>query len=448
MFFAGFDGTQSILMLQQDGSYKPQNVSDYTVTKNGNYMTIARDSEKRTYKYEFDAEFTYAKLVEISDRKGNKISLFYREGSVLETIIDSMGRNINIFYHASGKISAISYGQIEIKYYFDVNNRLTVVTGDRVSCNYEYTNDERKLLNYKNENRSGTGNEWVRYYYDADGRVIKTLAPEGTIELYYRMYDNGAYRAYAVSELQSMTRAQVLATFNAANPPFMTIVKNIDGTEEKMYYAANGFLQKTEKGGIITGQAAVNTSYTRPSSVTNENGSVTEYEYYADKRLYREIKKDVLVYGAIQANLVTEYTYDSNGFVSSVKDPRGNYTYFDRDNAGNIIQKREGNGLVVTDYVHYTTSHHEERKKINEGDIVVKDCRWDYSNENAIKYTERINGVLLKSTTYDRYGRVTMVESSGGVETRGYIDHYNGAYEVIINRPGRNDERQSYDRRG
>jgi len=449
LYYIAPEGKQEVIT-KSGSSYLVQEASNLAVVVNGSLVTVRNESEKKNYVYEFDTQMTHARLKSITNRKGEAITLTYNDAKKLSVITDTLGREIYFtYYGASGKLAGVNYGYAhQLNYQYNGDDNLIAVTGKMVNCSYDYTTDGKERITYKNENRSGKGYEWVRYYYDTDGRVIKALAPEGMLEFTYQMYKNGSYSDYLASEVMNSTKAYVMSTINSSTPPFRTIVKEYDGTDKYLYYAATGSLQKVEKASQVLQQAQVNTSVIRPSSVTDDKGAVTEYLYDANKRLWKEIKKAALSYNETATDLVTEYTYDQNGYVYSVKDPRGNTTYYLRDNAGNIIQKRAGNGLSVTDYVHYSTSHWEERTRINSGDIIVRDFRWDYSNENAISFIEAVNGIMTKTTTYDRYGRVVSVQTPGGTETRTYSDYSDGSYSVYLNKPGRNDETHYYDRRG
>ncbi len=449
LFFVDTDGQQYMFKYLPGGTYKPPDATDYMIQKTGNLLILIKDSEKKKYIYEFNDTETEARLIRIEDKNNEAINLVYNEDKLLQAVIDTLGRNINFTYNEHNKLIKITCSPgFEVNYQYDVAGNLIAVTGNMVDCHYEYTRDTHKRLEYKNENKSGRGYEWVRYYYYPDGRVLKMQAPEGILEFIYERFDGDGYRQYDLSEIQGRTEEEIRSTINSTNPPFRTKMTDYDGNMVYLYYAANGSLQREEKGSIIKESITVNTANIRPSVVISEEGSIVSYEYYPDKRLKKEIKKVTTASGGIKQDAITEYIYDANGFIVLIKDARGNITEYKRDTAGNIIQIRAGNGLSVTDYVYYTTSHWEMRTKINDGDVVIRDFEWDYADENAIKYTEKVNGVLYKQTTYDRYGRIISIETASGKERHIYTDNPDGSYMVYIDNPGRNDIIQYYDRRG
>ena len=449
LFFIDTDGQQYLFKYQAGGTYKPPDATDFLIQKNGSELIVAKDSEKRRYYYEFDEVETTAKLTKITGKNSETISLTYNPDGLLQTITDTLGRNIDITYNEQNKIKRISYSSdFAIDYQYDKDDNLIAVTGNMIDCHYEYTKDTYKRMEYKQENKSARGYEWVRYYYNNEGRVVKMQAPEGALEFIYEMFDGDGYRQYKLSEIQGRTEDEIRNTINAVYPPFRTRMTDYDGKVVYLYFAANGSQQKEVKNGIIKESVIVNKANIKPSTVISEEGRIVSYDYYPDKRLQKEIKKITAAYAGTEQYAITEYVYDANGFIVSIIDARGNITEYKRDYAGNIIQIKSGNGASVTDYVYYTTSHWEMRMKINDGDIVVRDFAWDFGDENAIKYTEKVNGVLYKQTTYDRYGRIKSIETTSGIERHIYIDFKDGSYMVYIDNPGRNDIIQYFDRRG
>lgn len=160
----------------------------------------------------------------MNDRNDNYLSFAYNEAGLLNSVIDTAGREFVFLYNEERLVSAIlTPGNKLLRYEYDANRNLRYfydLNGDRTEYTYDGLDrmislidqeGNRRLTNYydsqnrvyRQENAEGsyytlqyypdytieTDNEGNSkyHYYDERKRLVKTVYPEGEVETY--LYD-------------------------------------------------------------------------------------------------------------------------------------------------------------------------------------------------------------------------------------------------------------------
>ena len=422
----------------------------YNITSAGNEIIVHKKQEHRDYVYDYDSMMKVARLTRIYDRYGNQINFTYDSEGKLISIDDSLPspRHIVFNYNSAGKIHTITYGSITLTYSYDSNGMLSGVDGPRLTCEYQYNSNHQ--ITYSSENTSAKGYAWTSYQYDSNGWVHIAQSPLGTMSFTYEMIDLSTNNYIPKIGQMWPDQQQVFdLMMNRVNKPYRTKIIGVDGVEQINYFGGSGNLEQTTRNGIIKTNRTINSdSYTEADNTDNRNNT-TNYEYDNDTNVTKKTVHVTLASGAAQTSVETDYAYQ-NGYLTQVTAPGGRSIIYQREANGDIHKITRGGGLSVTDYNHLSQDHWTETTTINSTrDSIVKDNAWDYSNENSITYTEKVNGITRSVTIYDRYGRVIQKTSGVGNDVYTYTDHPSDkGFTVFLNRPGVNDVTYEYDNRG
>jgi RHS repeat-associated protein len=102
---------------------------------------------------------------------------------------------------------------------------------------------------------------------------------------------------------------------------------------------------------LLLETANVYDGYGRITQLTDARSKVTNYEYLGGPNNNTFLSKVTQVHDASgTVHLVTDITYDANGFVSSIKDPGGSSRYFTYDGYGRLRQVKNNASTIVKAY--------------------------------------------------------------------------------------------------
>lgn len=369
------DGHTEAFQRGVNGNYTPPKGIYSTLTKeNDNSFTIVT-TDRRIYSFS-----PAGRLVTITDRKGNKITLTYDGSNRLITVADDVSRKINIFYEnfvfSGTKITALGGNLPSIVFEYDTDGNLwkSRFTFDWWGQFIEYLYDtERRMTEIidserkrvvKNEYDSysrvsrqwDTDNNEMQIAYDtpATGSVTMTSVPLAVswvhaYDEFSRIISNGDPSVHHVTYEYD----------NAVNRPSATIDRN--GSRFEMTYdPTNGNLKTyTVPLDIAPFKATTTYLYEDPANsdlvtqIIFPNQHIRNYVYDAEGNL-RHVWEDVTTREFPNGERIeTFYDYNDWGQLTKITDPEGNVTRLTYDVAfyaetlDKIIEVK-GDGTEVT----------------------------------------------------------------------------------------------------
>ena len=369
LIFKDHLGNQHLFKDNQDGTYSPgpgvmasleiagsgyqvTALNDFTFHLDGNgRITSLADAQGNAFTYTYDTE---GLLTQVSADNGTRyLDMMYDDDGRIVSVSDHAGRSVSYTYDLTGDLVASTdlLGQVW-QYEYDSNHRMTVLEDPN---GLESVSTDYDMLGRAYRQYDGDGNQLAKIIYHDDGSVTVVDA-------------NGKQETHSYDERGVM--------INETDP----VDRNTDTV-----YDANF----------------------RPTSISNEVGSTLDMEWSEDgKQLLAETDP---------AGNRTEYTYDTEGNLTSTTDPSGNtvsYTY----NGRLLTSKTDAEGKTTT-YT-YTAEGWLESETNSYGQTTT--------------YTYNAHGQRLTSTdwrgktstyVYDDLGKQTeTVDSRGRVTLNEYND--------------------------
>ncbi len=394
------DGT---LLVTDTGAFKIRQYSSVFFSNDGNGNTVV-PSEDGSEIFIFDSKGQHLKTL-FAMTGGVKWVFAYSNGQ-LASIQDGNGNKTVIERNGSGKAVSITspYGNV-FPLQMDESGNLTKVTmptGESYQMVYQekglitkFTNPKGSFSQYSYDifgrlvkaiDASGfvqtirmDPNGWMGYYNDdtewhgafvagnAHGGAIIEGNNGGALEtkVSYQNTETGTHSDGVgnVKTLQSWTSDSRLTGLTKV--PITSMVANSSGRTKRSNYSRsytklnglfdfqftdttttnrNGLIQSTYDSGsktwstvTATGKTSVtqNDLLNRPIYSKIGNDTPIQYEYNSRGTLAR----------MAQGNRVTEYTYDSNGYLSSVRDPMNRVSSYTNDAAGRKLASVDAGGL-------------------------------------------------------------------------------------------------------
>ncbi|QSB02663.1 RHS repeat protein [Methylomonas sp. EFPC1] len=363
-------------------------------------------------------------LKSIFDRNGNSTQLSYQNG-LLARVTDTYGRQIKFEYDASKHLSKITdplnrvtqlrYGGYNnltqiidplgntVDYSYDVRHQIvgkTDKSGNKFRYNFNSAGhllavvDQlghplltlanptdwateasaltllklRKYLPSVTTQTDGNGKQW-QYFYNVDGQITKKVAPDNATQTY--TYDP------ATLNMTSMTDANGHTT-QYQYDSFGNLTTQIDANGNQTRYEYNNPFNLVTKMAYFANGAS--TAH-----------SVTNYAYDTAGNRIQEIR-DV---GGL--NLLSEWTYDTNGHVLTHKDPNGHVTAYSYD--------VHGNQSTVTDAENHVTTYEYDALGNKIKKIDGNGHQWTYSYDTLNRLTQETDPLgFVTLFAYDGVG--------------------------------------------
>jgi RHS repeat-associated protein len=282
------NGSTARFTANADGSYSGQAWVQATLTKNadGSYTYVLPD--QRTFDFE-----SSGRLVDESDRNGNKTTLTYTSGN-LTKVTDPAGRAVTFSNNPDGTVATA-----------------TDPAGHQVS--YTYTGGD--LTSVKD-----VGLGTTQYGYDGNHRLTTITDPRSN-KVLTNVYDSS-------NRVTSQTDGLSRTTTWSYVPGKVTITDPAGNVTEEQF-AKNVPTQVTKAKGTA---AEATTTYEYDSKLelikrTDPNTHLWQYGYGPEGN--RTSVTD-------PRNHTTQYTYDAKRDVTSVTKPLGQQTTFGYDSNGNL----------------------------------------------------------------------------------------------------------------
>ena len=364
--------------------------------------------------YEIDA--VSGDLLTATDTNGNKLT-FSDDG-----ITSDSGVGIKFGRNAQGQITKVidPDGQ-EIKYQYDEAGNLVAVT-DRKENTTGYGYSEERS-HYLDEIVDPLGRTGVKTEYDENGRMSRLIDVNGdAVELNYDT-DNSTQTIK-----DALGNPTTYVYDDKGN--VLTEVDPVGLITKRTYDSDNNMLTET----IITdesGESGYTTSYTYDengyeTSITDPLGNTERYDYDDFGRMLS--RTDAL-------GNTTTYTYSGRN-IASVTDALGNVVSYTYDRAGNRTSMTEGENDIT--YYEYDSRGNRTKKTDALGNVTTytHDTQGNVLTETMTLTTSEGVRTLVITKTYDSNGNETSVLDAEGNLTQ-YEYDANNNQTVIIDPLGR-----------
>ncbi len=291
------------------------------------------------------------------------------------------------------RIRTTQSGAPEKRVYFDIfgreiESRVKSFSNGWNIVRREY--DSQGRINKTYEPTSGTSSYYTQPTYDSYGRVTQIRRPDST-------YVYSAY--YGLKTQSTDARGDIRYSW-----------QNEQGELDKTQDPKNNFLLYTYDGyGNLLNVKMRSSLFQETTQVINT------FDAYGHKTQTDDTDKGTWSY---QYNAFDELVEQTTG--------RNHSSYLDYDAAGRLVRRYENEGTSCWNY-HVTTGRLENEKVFNNANRSESQCATDtdqnyqksyfYDGDGRLEQTDvqiqnvdaNVNGTYLTSTTFDQYGRVSMV---------------------------------------
>ncbi|MEW6026192.1 MAG: RHS repeat-associated core domain-containing protein [Planctomycetota bacterium] len=399
-----------------------------------------RDCERVTCQYTGD------NLTEITLANNNQKILLAYTDNLLTQITDPLNNQTVLSYTATGQLETVSKNSGEWKWRFEYlpdTNLISAATNpENIRTQYQYQTGTNKIISIIDTNNNTWG-----FSYDVENSVVTITDRAGktttakynlALDTWLERTDNLGNRAVNVFDssrnLLSQTRpggAVTRYTYDALGR-ILTVTDPLSCTTTYRYEhpnPANYYLPT-----MITDARNISTLLwyddngnliTRIEALGAPAEQRTDYEYYT----FCRVKKETRDPGGL--NLVTEYKYDANGYLTErITDPAGlNIVYkTDYDVLGQVIRtycprSMQPNFEYTYDYRGNQTSI---RTYTAPGVSYLTALEYNLMN-NLVRRTEDVGGLnIVTEYQYDNLGRLvlTVLDPAGlNIRTQNEYDN-------------------------
>jgi len=339
IFFDG-DGNENLITFENN-SFRILPFRNISYKKeNGNFILTDRDFNLMTF---HGSGNLAGKIKEIKDRNANTLSFTYDLANrLLMGVQDRTGRSINLTYQ-NGMLKKVSdFTGRSVFFTHDTNGDLTqsidVLSNKTV---YTYYNGlspielNHNLKSFKNEKGEG-----VEYFYYKNDKVFKHIEPEGKITTF--LYDTYNKQTSVINGKEERTtyRYDIAGNILSVEQPDRSVKDyKYDLYRNKIYEKdENNFVTtyKSDNRGNITeiippapfGKTIISydPKYNVPNLVTDGKGNKTIYGIDPQNGNVRSIKQ----YPTTGKELLTQITYNDQGEITSIIDPKQNALTIER----------------------------------------------------------------------------------------------------------------------
>ncbi|MEJ8636444.1 DUF6531 domain-containing protein [Streptomyces sp. MS2.AVA.5] len=312
-------------------------------------------------------------LSEVEDRNGNVFRIGRAENGLPSMVVHEGGYRLAVSSDASlGRITGLSLqtpdGPVEVAAFgYDDQGRLEAVrnfSGDPLLFTYDV---EQRVTSWTDRN-----GYTYRYVYDAAGRVVQTIGPDGALSSHFS-YDDTA----RVTRFTDSTGAVTVSRLNASGQviaetdplgntvlrqwdPYDNLLSRTDelGNVAEFTWDERGNLTSIRRpDGTVT--SAVYNDFDLPVEISHPNGAVWRQRFdgrgnrislatpNGTSSSYRLDAQGAVVEETDPTGAVRRIEHDSVGVALAVTDPLGQRATVERDALGHPLRTTDPNGAVT-----------------------------------------------------------------------------------------------------
>lgn len=420
-------GSDRIKVTQENGS-----VTRFTkITSNGEEIYVAPGSTLAKLKYDSELDKIIltrldntnyifnsltGKLESIKDINNNTLTLNYTLDKLI-SVVSNNGKTLSILWNLNGTISSISDGIQSVNYSYSPNGNVEIVDLPNTLGNKQYIYNSKNQITSLIQTNGGS----FRNEYDNEGRVIKQTNPlnQETSFIYstnetqitlpnnvinrekYNIYGQLVESTYALGtpeEAKYSYDYDYTGQVSLETDPLGNTTKYVHDMYGNVIHVTNAknstvsftynSLNKIVEATNALGDKALNEYDLKGNLIksTSFEGKITEYEVNPNGTNNTIKSPNDYVNNT---NKKIAFGYDSNGHLSSTKNPEGGTL--------TVTSNQLGNPLTVTDPLNNTTSY-------------------TYNTQNQLVETLAPNGATTEAE-YDNAGQVIKTVDELGNET-------------------------------
>ncbi|BAS27299.1 DUF6531 domain-containing protein [Limnochorda pilosa] len=411
-----FDGDPLIEISLDLGYFVSSVLNSNTLHRNLDGTYVERTKEGLEYHYDgYWAKWrgenqkpTAGKLLSITDRNGNRISLTYDEEGRLIRVEDTVGRRYDLFYEGHLLVELRDPEDRRWRYGYDESGRLTQVANP-IGAIWQFAYDSEGRMT----RRTSPLGPSVRYRYDEEGRVSEVFGLDGSLINRFR-YERGDLLR---TEYTDMAGGKTVYVFDATGH-LIEVQHPSGGVTQHEYddgfnrirsaYSEEGETRARydERKNVVewfepSGEAyrfTYEPDFNGVTRIVDGRGNVTELTYDDRGNLIRVVDPQ---------NGTTRYTYHRNGLPATVTDPEGRVTAFVYDEQGNLVTRMEHDG-ALTRYTYDGLGN-----LLSETDPAGRTTRYHYDELGQVVRVDEPSGAQHRYT-YDLEGNLVAYEDPSG----------------------------------
>ena len=377
----------------------------------------------------------------------------------VETVLDGLGNKASETYYKHGTSTVLNKNTYKYDYMGNVletkgGRTYTENLGDYTSkAEYDYMGNPTKTYrtdgSYMTAAYDGYGNvlsqtdymgNTTTMEYDRLGRAIKAAAPfngseksktltyyDGTRDIYTQYaYDNAGNMVKTVTGQTSKiadlygTLPDAAASQTYEYDRFGNVIKATDGLGKSSTAAYNLMglpVTETDRNGNV--KTMTFNAYGSPLTVSVTNGETITNTY----------SKNNLLISAKQGSSTVSYTYDDYGYVKT-ENSNGIVNTYTNDVEGNRRNYTQKEGTNTYINASYTYDKLSRMTNVNFGNGIS--AGYTYNANNQVSKETR--GSLITSYGYRESGQLSMMTTTNGSWTQGYMYDYNLSGNQILKR--------------
>lgn len=421
MFFSRGDGSM-IPFILTNGNYVSMfgSTDKLFINSEGKFQLDLK--QRMTYLFD-----TNGNRIKIIDKNKNETFFAYDLSNRVTNVYDENKKGIQFTYNAIGCIATAkdALGQIYSYNYDSETNLISVIAPDYLAM---YSYGSNHALTFRSDAKEEMKLKYRRYRYDNYNRVVKELdGDDNTYTFSYgnEQFESGTTNKLLVTIMTDEMGKELrhaytpngiirYKTDTAGKSEFyeyengVNVSKYIDKNGNTNRFVYNSNYQNTKKvdalGNVSSYAYDENCACNAVIAFTNSRNDVTKYEYDDNQNLVKTIYPD----GKIE-----QFYYNIRGMLERSLDRNGNVTVFNYDSSGNVTNIRYPMPQYLTYVPSINYTYDTLGRKTSVKDMNGNITRYFYNGLNLVTNVLYPDGAST-AIEYDTLGRVTKIIDEEG----------------------------------